>query len=211
MTHSKYKLLSVIVFVLISYNSAFCQNSSNFLLVDLPRGISVKLPKQWRLIENGYLNLMNTTVEANLNLNGIQIPDGKTNLIAANSMPTTTFASIKIDSIIPPSIPYTEVQKIDSNDLKMIEKIIQNGLIKVLKQQNYSLIEFIGCHLDNISNKISLVTEYRRTGLNGSVFVQINQIMTDNQEVVVTLSYREAESPIWKAVVKYIRNSVIIK
>jgi hypothetical protein len=81
----------------------------------------------------------------------------------------------------------------------------------MLPQQGLQLIEFMGSRIDKISGYPALVTEYRRTGPKGSVFVQINQIITESQDIRINLSYRESEVALWKPVIGNIRQSITIR
>ncbi len=83
-------------------------------------------------------------------------------------------------------------------------------LLKILPHQGNRLIEFIGSRIGEISGNPTLTTEYRRTGLKGPVFVQLNQIFTTSQEIHFNLSYRESEAMLGNRVIGKIRQSVSI-
>ena len=77
---------------------------SNFVPLKLPSGVEVEVPKGWWLLGNDLLRVIATSVEAAMDLSGVALSDGKKkiNLIAANSMPRSIFAGLRIDSIMPP-------------------------------------------------------------------------------------------------------------
>lgn len=184
---------------------------SNFASVKLPRGVQLQIPKGWWLMGKDHNRLIHTSVEAALDLSGIGLPDGQeTNLIAANSMPRTTYAVVRVDSTIPHSVSPREIQAATATDLKDIGNELRGGLEKMLPLQNNQLLQFYGVRKDSISGHPALVIEYRRSGPKGPVIVQINLIFTNSQEVNINLSYRESEAALWKPVVAKIRQSITL-
>lgn len=184
---------------------------SNFAHVKLPRGVHLQIPKGWWLLGNDHNRLIQTSVEAVLDLSGIGLPDGQeTNLIAANSMPRTTYAAVRVVSTIPPSVSPREIQAATAADLRDIGNEIRGGLEKTLPLQNYQLLQFYGVRKDSISGHPAIVIEYRRSGPKGPVIVQINRVFTNSQEIGINLSYRESEAALWKPVVAKIRQSITL-
>jgi hypothetical protein len=200
----------VLVFVLLLVpTGTFAE--SNFTPVTLPRGVLLQIPKGWWLLGKDHDRLIQTTVEAALDLSGIGLPDGQdTNLIAANSMPKTTYAAVRVDSTIPPSISPKEIQAATAADLKDLGNEVRTSLEKILPLQNNQLLQFYGVRKDIISGYPAIVTEYRRSGPKGPVIVQINQVFTNSQEIKIILSYRESEAGLWKPVVGKIRKSLTL-
>ncbi len=71
---------------------------SNFVLFKLPLGVEVQIPRGWWLLGSDLLKIIETSAEAGLDVSGVGIPDGqKVTLIAANSMPRSTYAAIRIN------------------------------------------------------------------------------------------------------------------
>ena len=201
----------LILFALLSFQTTYAQSGSNFSPVTLPRGIELQLPKSWWLIGADYKELIDTSVEAAMDLSGLALPDGQeTNLIAANSMPRSTYAAVRIDSIIPVSVPPSMFSSFTAADVREFEAEMRKMLQALLPQQGLQLIEFLGSRIDRISGYPALVTEYRRTGPKGPVFVQVNQVFTNTQDIRINLSYRESEVVFWKPVIGKIRQSIII-
>jgi hypothetical protein len=186
--------------------------NSNFASVKLPRGIELQMPKGWWLLGPDIDRMIQTSIEATFDLSGMSLPDGQQiNLIAANSMPRSTYATVRVDSRIPPSIMPSEFTSITATDIREMETEIRKTIQKMLPFQGNRLIEFIGVRIEKISDYPTIVTEYRRTGLKGPVFVQLNQIFTSSQEISINLSYRESELAFWKPVIGKIRQSIVIR
>ncbi len=192
--------------------TAEAQSPSNFVPIKLPRGIDLQIPKGWWLLGADYNQAIQASAEAAMDLSGIGLPRGReTNLIAANSMPRSTYAAVRVDSTIPPSVASSAFTSITATDVRELQTDMRQNLEKILPLQGNQLIEFFGSRIEKISGYPAIVTEYRRTGPKGSVFVQINQIFTANQEIRINLSYRESEVALWKPVMGKIRQSIAVR
>jgi hypothetical protein len=205
------RLSFLLTFALLWIPVALAQSESNFAPVNLPRGVQLQIPKGWWLLGDDYNQIIQTTVEAALDLSGIGLQGGQeTNLIAANSMPRSTYAAVRVDSTIPASIKVAMFSSITPADVRELQGEMRKNLQLMLPQQGLQLIELLDTRIEKISGYPALVTEYRRTGPKGPVWVQINQIVTDSQDIRINLSYRESEVALWKPVIGKIRQSISI-
>ncbi len=92
------KLSFFVLFLLLPVPTVFAQSESNFSSANLPRGIELQIPRGWWLLGEDYNQIIQTTAEATLDLSGLGLLDGQeTNLIAANSMPRSTYAAVRVD------------------------------------------------------------------------------------------------------------------
>jgi len=90
-----------------------------FFFGKITEGVEVQVPKGWWLLGKDYNRMIQTTVEAAMDLSGIGLDDGEeVNLIATNSMPRTTYATLRIDSTIPPSATLKEIINISKSELR---------------------------------------------------------------------------------------------
>ena len=136
------------------------------------------------------------------------LPEGqKLTLLAANSLPKTTYAAINISSSTPPSMTRAQLAAVTSANIEEFRGEIQRNLQKVLPAQGNQLLEILSVRLDKLGGLPAIITEYRRTGPQGPVWVQLTQVMTARQELAINLSYRESfEAAIWKSVIETMRN-----
>lgn len=186
--------------------------ASNFVAVKLPRGVELQLPKGWWMLTSEHNQLIDMATEAAMDLSGIDAPEGtEVNLIAANSMPRTTYAAVRVDSITPISGSPSEISNLTATELQTFQAEMQSNLQKLLPQQGNHLLAFFGVRRATISSHPALITEYRRSGPKGPVIVRIVQIFTPNQDLRINLSYREAEQAIWKPVIEKVYQSIVIR
>lgn len=185
---------------------------SYFHLLKLPRGVEVQVPRGWWLLGKDYNRMIQTTAEAGMDLSGTGLSEGSdVNLIAANSMPRTTYAALRINSITPASLIPEDVSNLSEAMRRKISLYMKTNVEKSLPLIGLRLLNFYGTHTDRISGCPALVTRYRRSGPKGPVIVEINQVITNKQQVKINLSYRESEKPLWFAVIGKIRSSIRIK
>jgi len=186
--------------------------ASNFVAVKLPRGVELQLPKGWWLLTAQHNQLIDMSAEAAMDLSGIRAAEGtEVNLIAANSMPRTTYAAVRVDSTTPVSGSPSEISNLTSADIRAVQAEMQSNLQKILPQQGNQLLAFFGVRRVTISEYPALITVYRRSGPKGPVMVSIVQIFTPSQDLRINLSYRESEQAIWKPVIGKVYQSIIIR
>jgi len=205
----------LIVVTLISSEEAQSQvakaDSSNFVLMSLPRGVEILVPRGWKVFGQQWTDAFKASAETGLNLAGIELPSGKqVVLFAANSVPSGTFASIRISSVMPPSMSVAEIASLTPTDLRQLRAESLSMWQQTLATQKASLISLHAVTVQTLAGHQALITEYRRSsGLASSpVKVQVNQIFTPTQEIMLTLSYREDEASLWLPVLSKIRASL---
>lgn len=190
------------------------QASSNFVQVDLPRGVSIVLPKGWRYLDETMNRLIETSLEAVIDVSGIDIGEARDDdeavLVAANSTPASTYAAVRVTSVRPPTISLTEAKEVTNRDLAALKSEMIEPLQKMMAAQGNELLEYFGYRKDRIGGHEAFVLEYRRTGPNGPVMVQVNQIAAPSQTITVNLSYRESETALWKPILAKVRGSITI-
>lgn len=204
-------LLFLLTFPFSISSSATAESDSNFIHVRLPRGIELQIPKDWQLQGADYKKEVLTTAKSAIEQTGIEKSDGQlTNFVLANPDSKSTYAEIRVDSIIPPSIAPSMFSSITAADLRELQTAMRQTLTKLLTHMGSQMIDYHGVRLEKTSGYHTLVTEYRRAGPQGPVVVQVNQIFTPAQCVIITLSYRESEKALWKTVIEKVRQSVVM-
>ena len=114
---------------------------SNFLKIALPRGVEIQIPKGWWVLTAAHNQLIDTSVEAVLDLAGIEVGDDEVvNLIAANSMPRSTYAAIRVDSITPVSASELEIANLTTVELQHLRDITHCAMLAILPQQGNNLL-----------------------------------------------------------------------
>ena len=199
-------------FALLGAYPAFAETRSNFVEVRLPRGVTLMLPAHWRIIGPNEEQMIQTSSEAARDLSGITLPTGTESvLIAANSMPLSTYAAVRVISTTPSPIAPAQLSAMTPSVLRDVGVSMRDMTVRILSAQGLALIEFLDTTIERISGYPALVTTYRRSGPQGAVFVQSSVIYTGSQQLNVNLSYRESEVGLWKPVIEKIRRSIVVK
>jgi hypothetical protein len=204
-------LATTCLFTLLGAYPAIGEIRSNFVEVRLPRGVALTLPAHWRIIGPNEEQMIQTSSEAALDVSGITLPSGNESvLIAANSMPLSTYAAVRVVSTTPSPIAPSLFSVVTPSLLREMGISMRDMTARILSTQGQALIEFLVPRIDRISGFPAVVTTYRRTGPQGPVFVQVNVIYTTSQQLTVNLSYRESEAGLWKPVIEKVRRSIVV-
>ncbi len=192
-----------------------------FIRLSLPRNVAIAVPRAWRVLGPNELQLIDTAAGAMADLSGADIQTGADQvLIAANSMPTSTYAAVRVTSSMPPTASTAEIRELSRlvgyssathPDLAELGTIMRTQMDSMLSAGGMRVTHFYGVRIDRLGGHTTLVTEYKRTGQKGDVFVQINQILTGSQDIQINLSYRESERLFWVPVLGRIRHSIAVK
>lgn len=181
----------------------------------------IDLPRSWRILGRDDLQLIETSAGAVLDLSDADIEEGaNVVLVAANSTPSSTYASVRVTSYSPPSATPAEIEALSAmvgassktnDDLAEFNQALVPTLKKGLEIQKIPLLEFYGVRMERVGGYPAFVSEYRRSGPKGDVYVQLNQIFTPQGDVEVTLAYRGIEKAIWMPVLGRVRSSVTVE
>lgn len=186
-------------------------SDAKFTKLKLPLGVSVEVPKNWRILDKETNSTIETAAEASLNLANVDLPTGKkVNLFRANSVPQTTYAGIAInasDSEFDPDI----LKDASDAEIKESTPMMKEMMEQSLSGQSLKVLEFSDVRREFVGSHPALVVEYKRSGPQGAVIVQMTRLLLKGKEISLNLSYRESEAQLWKPVVQYIRKSLAVE
>ena len=195
-------------------------STATFVSIKFPKGISIAVPRAWRVLGKDELQIIETTTGAVMDLTGIDADfSDELLLVAANSMPRTTYATMRL-TLEKPLMDPKEIRQLfafvgqssrTSPELRKMAgdfRAVHSSLLKAINQQIIGELEL---RVDRFGRRPALVTQYQRTGLKGPVAVQINYILGAETDANLTLSYRETEGVLWKPVLGRIRHSLQVQ
>lgn len=195
--------------------SDLCLAESSFTHKILERGIEVDVPADWTVIPPPINNAISTSAEATADQLGMKDAFATTKAIIAVVARTPLYAQIRIESDVPPILKKAELITFlnDSSGTfgTEVKKELESLLRKMLSIQGFKLIEVYPPRVEMINGFPAMVSQYRRTGIKGNVFVETYSIATDYQTVNLTMSCRENEKIIWKPVLDKVKRSLSIK
>jgi hypothetical protein len=187
--------------------SSLPPRDSRFSLVTLPLGVSIQVPKNWRLLGAEINATLETAGEAGTKLAGITMPRGqKVNLFRANSNPPTTYASIAINATDSEMSPADMMAASDAEIAELGESM-HRMFEQSFAKQNLRVIRFDGVRREILDGHPSLIIHYVRSGPQGPVVVQMTRLLIGEKEISLNLSYRQSEANLWKPIIDYIRST----
>jgi len=205
------KITRVILAVILATTATVTAAESLFIKVKLPHSFTIDLPSNWWAIGKDLDQVLATTVQACLDLSGFEVGKGEdVNLIAANAMPRSMYASVRIDVSYPATIAPSELTHLSAAEVSELGRETLPMLKKGAQMQGNPLIQFYGMTKSTIGKHPMLSTRYKRGGPKGPVIVEALQILLTNKTFNVNLAYRESERAIWKPVIERIKASILI-
>lgn len=185
--------------------------SSTFKNVQLAYGVSLDIPSHWAVLAQDSRKTIAAAGEAILeNAGAAASVTKKTNLLAVSAVPSPTGATIRVNLVTPAEYTQSDLSKISLDDLAQVKA----GLLTQFKQLEASggpkILEMRVPTLGRIDNKLSMVMQYTREGVNGSPPWQVTQykVPLADKLIEITLSHRIEDEIMWKPILEKVTNSV---
>jgi hypothetical protein len=180
--------------------------NAHFVTVDLPEGVTIEVPRSWRRLGAAEEEMIATGVSAGLDVMGLSDRGQNRVLLNTVAVPATMFALVRVS--VDPPVPRDEIDGFSEADLRGLSLQMRPLMEQMTRLGGERLLEYYGVRTDLVAGQPTVVTEYRRTGRDGPVLVQINQIFVSTRTIVVQLSYREREQAVWKPILARVRASI---
>ena len=184
---------------------------SRYIRLKLPLKVSVEVPKNWFILSGDVNASIEAAGEALSKLAGYDLPIGsKVNLLRANAMPSTTYASIAVNAT-EYDISLDELTSLSGMELKALEQQTSLSMRKSFVGQQNEFLEWLGLERKSVSGHAALVFAYRRSGPDGPVTVSMTQLFVGTKIFSFILSYKESEGSLWKPIIEYMRQSIRVE
>jgi hypothetical protein len=188
---------------------------TNFVQVKLATGITLDLPRNWWLIQGELNKTIETSAQAALDLSGIDMGERKDiNLIAANCLPKSMYASVRVNVRRPPLASPEDARKLTATELAEMGAEMKKMLLQTLPKQGFELRDYISTTREEIAGFPAIVSHSRRTDdAQGkqTALVWVTQIFAPGRTYRLNLAYRESEAGFWKPVIERIKMSIKIE
>lgn len=196
-------------FLVLLFSSAGAAKS-NFITLRLAKGVQIDAPRGWWIIDEEINRLIETSREALLDIAGLDSDPNDALLFAANSMPRSTYASMRVEFNPEPvtAEEMAEFRAAGKAELQEVQDMMETLMAKALPQQNLALLRTLGVAKEEYSSWPAVSYRYLRTGPKGPVVVDIIQVWRPDGVVRVNLAYRESEATLWKPVIARIKKSI---
>lgn len=183
--------------------------TDGFERLTLSGGMQIDIPLQWEPLPSELNSVIRTTANALLANEGMDTePDGSRLLLAYTSRPTTTYAAVRIQEIVPSPLSPAELLSASEAEVAAVAAELVQIMSGPMAKQKHDFQPGATTSRELVSGHPALIFRYRRLGDRGIVSVEQIKIMTAGREVSVTLAYREAEAVFWRPVIENIRRSI---
>jgi hypothetical protein len=184
--------------------------TDNFLKINLPKGVSMDMPKNWVAMSNNERITLDTAVESTLDLSGIKQLSSSLPFAANYVMRRKTLGMLNIRYY--PEIKETQdfVAELSADDVVMIDDILEKEMYKSAELTGFSMVEWVGTKKRKLNGATVLVSEYRRKSMVGDyVFrVRLVRLLSGNRSCTITISYSEDASGILQPITDRILSSI---
>lgn len=189
-------------------------SANNFVIISLPYGVQIELPKNWEVLSNKKLVALDTSVQSILELSGIfdATHDLKFGANYYNDkgenkalMNIRYYPNIDISQSDAGNAGQSEISEIDSAARESSDK---SG-----KSSGFSIIKWSGTNKQVINGAVVFITEYKRSPITGNgidnVIVRLVRVFNGGKTFTLTISYHEDQEyllrPICDRVISSIR------
>ena len=206
--------LNALIFLFLFFACNNLHAESNFKHIQLERGLSIDIPKDWNSIPERFNTAIETHAEAAMDQLNLNDSGTSTKKLLAIISRTPLYAQVRIESTMPPDIKKSEIAPLMVTNKKANEaefkSVMQGLMLKMLPIQGQKLLVFYDTRIENFHGEPAIISTYKRTGMNGPVLVEIIAIYTNQQQITMTLSCRESERILWAPVLEKIKKSLYI-
>lgn len=185
--------------------------TDNFVKVNLPKGVSIQIPKNWVALSSNQRITLDSFVESGLDLSGIdhevsELP------FAANYYDDNgnTLGIMNIRYYPQLDLTQAAARAANSQDVRELDAALKENLILSLKTFNTTVTSWTGTQQSVINGITVFITKYQRKSLkgNGEFRVRLVRVLAADKSFTVTVSYHEAQSFLLKLITDKIINSL---
>jgi hypothetical protein len=189
------------------------QKNSDYIHVNLPKGSSILLPKNWTILSNQQKGSIEEEKSRRLS---IELVNATSDLsFAANYFYPNNRTAALLNIRFYPNITVTqaESEKMGIEDIQSLDSVVHENINKAEKISDWTLIEWRGTKRQIINGNTAFVSEYTRTGINdsSSFCTRLVRFFRGSESYTLTIGYRiEDEStlrPICDKIISSIKNN----
>jgi len=181
--------------VLLCTASMVAEAAENFATVTLPKGVSIDLPKNWVVLSNNQRITLDTSVEAGLDLSGIEQETSELPF-AANYYDDrgNTIAILNVRYYPDIDLSQADARSATSSDVQELDATIKENLLKGMEALGMSIKSWSGTTKADINGITTFITEYHRASLqlSGDFRVKSIRVFAEDRSVTLTVSYLDS-------------------
>ena len=200
---------SIVAFIILV--SGIASASNNFVKVNLPRGVSIELPKNWVVLSKNQRITLDSFVESVLDLSGIGQEEAELPF-AANYYDDkgNTIGILNIRYYPQLELTQADARAATTQDVKELDAALKENMLKSMKAFGVTATSWKGTQKTSINGITAFLTEYRRNSLKGTgeFRIRLVRVFSGNKSFTLTTSYHEAAAFLLKPITDRIINSL---
>lgn len=188
---------------------------SDFVVIRLPNGVSVDIPRNWQVATSDQRITLDTFVESQLDLSNL--PRAASDLVFVAGYFDDVGDKAKISVRYYPNMKVTQsaMRQASPEEIReLFDNAQKKSIYEVLKASGTTILYWGGTRKQVLAGRTAIVTEYRRapiSGEQGSFNVRIIRIFDGSRTFTLTVSYNESYAVIFKPICDRIISSLKIR
>jgi len=183
------------------------EEESLFLSVHLPYGISIEVPRSWRIVVGEGEKVLEPSVPGNLDLSDLRPLDNKVLFRAAATLADRP-ASMSVALFSKGMLTLQQAIELSPSGLADYDRALRHQIESAFKNQGVELLAWNGTYKERLNGRLALVSAYRRRSQESpAVWEQINAIPLDGRGMILTVALSEKAGSFWRSMVMRIRSS----
>lgn len=203
-------LRSVFLFFCFTH-SPYLHATDNFVKINLPKGVSIELPKNWIVLSENQRITLDSVIESGLDLSGIEQESSELPF-GANYVDDkgNTLGILNIRYYPQLELTQADARSVNTQDVRELDAALQEGMLLSMKTFGMKVTSWLGTQKTTINGITVFITEYRRNSLkrSGEFRVRLVRVLAGNKSFTLTVSYHEAAEFLLKLITDRIINSL---
>jgi len=208
------RVFSCLVFLLLLNYLPFAVATSNFIKINLPKGVSFDLPRNWVVMSENQRITLDTSVKSGLDLANLEFIESHLPF-AANYYTDNRIVVGMISFRYYPNGEISQLDVINSTLLDIIEYDAKSKkkLYQGVRAAGGEIVSYNGTVKDSINGIATLITEYRRKSFfkgKGIFRVRLVRVLAGDRSFTMIVSYHEKLAPLLKLITDRIIKSLMM-
>jgi len=188
--------------------------ANNFVTVNLPKGVTVELPKNWIALSDNKRVTLDASSQAMLESRKLVDVEHDFPFSANYYDDSGKFvAGLSIRYYPAQVVSQNEARNFNIDTIKQLDEGLHVEVKKGVEAAGGRMLVWFGTAKQDINHKTYFVSDYRQFSqhVNKSIRTRLVRLINGHKSFTIVLSYREDEEALLKPICEKIINSIIVK
>lgn len=182
---------------------------SSYVIVHLPKGVSIELPRNWVVISNNQRTTLDAAVVARQGNAGMA--DFRSDLaFAANYYDDSrrTAGIVNVRYYPEQTVTQADARNLSAAEVRELDALLQQDIQKGVALSGNRLLAWQGTSKNSLNGLIVFISSYRRSSPNGIFQVRLVRVLDAGRSFTLTISYREDQAYFLQPISDYVIRSL---